>query len=175
MASLYLLRHAKSGHDDPSLADHDRPLNARGLRASRAIGRYFLRMGMRPEVVLCSTATRTRQTLDLLVEAAGWPAGALRVNFEERLYLASPAQILAVIGTLGLVGGDVMVIGHNPGMHDLALTLCTDESPALPQVREKFPTAALATFQVDVREWSDLANRRFALTDFVLPRALEDT
>jgi phosphohistidine phosphatase len=146
---LYLLRHAKSSWDEPGLADHDRPLARRGERAADAMGRYLREHGIEPEVILCSTATRTRQTLERL--------GLPDARIEPELYGADAATLRALIPD----ASSVMLIGHNPGMQDLALSLARSGAK-LGELAEKFPTGALATIELDTGE----------LVDFVRPRDL---
>jgi phosphohistidine phosphatase len=146
---LYLLRHAKSSWDEPGLADHDRPLARRGKRAADAMGRYMREHGIEPEVVLCSSATRTRQTLERL--------GLPDARIEPELYGADAATLRALIPD----ASSAMLIGHNPGMQDLALSLARSGAK-LGELAEKFPTGALATIELDTGE----------LVDFVRPRDL---
>jgi phosphohistidine phosphatase len=162
--TLYVLRHAKSSWDDSSIDDHDRPLSARGRRAAGLIGEHMEAEGIRPQLVLCSTATRARQTLEAIGDGTG------TVEVEADLYLASGKELT---DRLREVDGDVasvMVIGHNPGTRDLVLRLAsagTDRE----RVEAKFPTAALATLEID-GEWSDLAENKARLLSLVLPREL---
>jgi phosphohistidine phosphatase len=118
--TLYLLRHAKSDWDDPALADIDRPLAPRGRKAARAMARYLKNSGIRPELILCSPARRARQTLELLTEA--WPVFP-NVSFAPWLYAASASKLLAKLRELPHEAASVMLIGHNPGLEDLATTL----------------------------------------------------
>jgi phosphohistidine phosphatase len=152
---LYLLRHAKSSWDDPELADHDRPLAPRGRRASKAIGRYLREHGIEPELVLCSSATRARETL----ERAG-----LSGTVEGELYGAGARTLLARLNRVPDEVASVMLIGHNPGMEDLVLLLAA-------QTPSKFPTAALATLECP--PWSELDRGTAELVGFVRPRELE--
>ena len=116
MSRLYLLRHAKSSWKDASLDDHDRPLAPRGKRASKAIGRYLRDRDVTPELVLCSSAKRARQTLERL-----GPAG-LDARIEPELYGAGANTLLARLREVPDEVASVMLIGHNPGMQQLALT-----------------------------------------------------
>src|SRR5262245_5412800 len=123
MKRLYLLRHAKSSWDDESLADHDRPLSARGRRAADAIGTYLREHGIEPELILCSSSTRTRETLARI---------GLDGEIERDLYGASASELLARVSELPPSLGSVMLIGHNPGMHDLALGLTGEPADKYP-------------------------------------------
>ena len=120
MKRLYLLRHAKSSWDDPTLADHDRPLAPRGRRAAKVMAEHLGRKGIAPELVLCSPSRRTRQTLKRLVPALGKSAD---VQIEFPLYAAPEADLLEVLHEVPDEVESVMLIGHNPGIQDLGLSL----------------------------------------------------
>ena len=162
---IYLLRHAKSSWKEPGLADHDRPLAGRGRRAARTIRRHLKEQRIEPELVLCSTATRARQTLERIEPALG--RGGVRVEAE--LYGAGSAALLARLRHVPTRVRSVMVIGHNPGLQDLALLLARDGSAEL---EEKFPTAALATLAFR-GPWADLDRGTAELIAFVRPRDLD--
>ena len=164
---LYLLRHAKSSWDDPALADHDRPLAARGRRAGELLAEHVRTAGIAPQLVLCSTSARTRETLALL-RLGGEPV----VLFERGLY-AAPARVL--LERLRAIGDDVdaaLLVGHSSGIEDLALLLAS-RGASLGHLREKFPTGALASIELG-GEWRRLRPRCATLADFVTPRALGD-
>lgn len=166
MHSLYLLRHAKSSWDDPTLADHDRPLAARGRRDAKLIAKHLRRAGGDPELVLCSAALRTRETLELLRPAL---AGAT-VMVEEELYGASSNDLLARVRLVPDPVASVLLIGHNPGLHELALSLAT-AGDELERLELKFPTAALATLAL-ATTWSRLAPAGATLEAYVVPKQL---
>ena len=126
MRTLYLLRHAKSSWDDPTLPDDKRPLAPRGRRDGKRIAEHLRRQEIEPELVLCSSAARTRETLELLRPALG---GAT-VVVEDELYGASADRLLARIRLVPDEAESVMVIGHNPGLHELALVLASDRRRA---------------------------------------------
>jgi phosphohistidine phosphatase len=165
---LYLLRHAKSSWKDQRLADHDRPLAGRGRRAAKAIGRHLRERGVVPELVLCSTATRARQTLERIEPALG--RGAVRV--EPDIYGAAPADLLAVLHEVAPAVRSVMVIGHNPGLQQLALRLARHGS-AVQELEAKFPTGALATLTFRGPGWAALDRGTAELIEFIRPRDLE--
>ncbi|MGH2960659.1 MAG: SixA phosphatase family protein [Solirubrobacterales bacterium] len=165
---LHLLRHAKSDWDDPELADHDRPLAPRGRRASRAIATHLADKGIDPALVLCSSSARTRETLDRIASALGSPT----VEIEDGLYGAGAATLLERLRRVPDTVGSVMVIGHNPGIEELALELA-GSGPDVKRMERKYPTAALATLTVPGESWSELAEGRSELVAFVLPRELE--
>jgi phosphohistidine phosphatase len=163
---LYLLRHAKSSWKDPALADHDRPLAGRGRRAATAIAEHMARHAIVPELVLCSTALRTRQTYERLEAAL---AGAT-VSYERRLYAASAGDLLERLRTVPDQVNGVLLIGHNPGIEALALQLA-QPSPARDDIHAKFPTGALATLELE--RWSELEPGSATLIAYVRPRDLE--
>jgi phosphohistidine phosphatase len=164
--SLYLLRHAKSSWDDPTLTDHDRPLAPRGRRDAKLIAKHLRRAGGDPELVLCSSAVRTRETLELLRPAL---AGAT-VMVEEELYGASSDDLLARVRLVPDPVASVLLIGHNPGLHELALSLAT-AGEELERLELKFPTAALATLAL-ATTWSRLAPAGATLETYVVPKQL---
>lgn len=167
MTRLHLLRHAKSSWDEPGLRDHDRPLAPRGRRASKLIAEHLKRSGIRPEVVLCSSAKRTRQTLTRISSAIGDEAD---VRIEPDLYAATAGELLAILNEVPEDVTSVMIIAHNPGIRDLALRLARP-APQTATLERKFPTAALATLELD-GTWLELAPRGAELVSFVKPKEL---
>jgi phosphohistidine phosphatase len=163
---LYLLRHAKSSWDDPTLPDHERPLAPRGRRDGKRIADHLRRQEIEPELVLCSSAARTRETLELLRPALG---GAT-VVVEDELYGASSDRLLARIHLVPDDVESVLVIGHNPGLLELALALAST-GDELQRLEEKFPTAALATL-VPAEPWGRVAPGGAPLTAYVVPKQL---
>jgi phosphohistidine phosphatase len=169
MPELLLLRHAKSGWKDRSHDDFDRPLAPRGRRAAPLMGRWLAEHGLEPDLVLCSTARRAVETLELLLTAL---ASGPETSCLKTLYLAPPSRLLAVLRRLGPDRGRVLLVAHNPGLHHLAVALAgRPGGPAGLLLAEKFPTAALARFQVE--SWPELGHRPARLLDFVRPRDLE--
>ncbi len=164
MKRLHLLRHAKSSWDDPDLPDHERPLAPRGEKAARRIAEHVRREGIRPELVLCSTALRARQTLAALLPVL---AGDVEIRVEATLYGAGVTQVLARVREVDEGVGAVLVVGHNPTLHELALVL-TERGDAL----ERFPTGALATVAFAV-PWAQLASGGAKLEGLVVPRELD--
>jgi phosphohistidine phosphatase len=168
---VWLLRHAKSSWSDPELADRERPLAPRGRRAARALARHAAGLpGGLPDLVLCSPALRTRETLEPLRKRL--PEGA-RVRIERPLYLAGAARLLARLRRLPDAQRDVLLIGHDPGLHELALALVRlGRSAALARLREKLPTGALVVLELDLARWRELAPGAARLATFVRPRDL---
>jgi phosphohistidine phosphatase len=167
MKRLYLLRHAKSSWKHPGLADHDRPLAGRGRRAAKAVGRHLREQGIEPELVLCSTARRARETLERIEPALG--TGAVRV--ERELYGAGAGALLEHLRGVSDAVGSVLVIGHNPGLQRLALGLAR-ASPAVEDLEAKYPTAGLASLVFEGPSWGDLDYGSAELAGFVRPRDL---
>ena len=169
MKALYLLRHAKSSWADGDLADHDRPLAPRGRKATRSLARYIAEGGIEPALVLCSTAARARETLDGVSPFLG---DDLDVWHEADLYGASAKEFLRRLRRLPPAVPSVMVVGHNPGLEDLALSLVGGgDDTALAGLHAKFPTGALASFLIP-DSWAELAPGQATLTAFVVPRDL---
>jgi phosphohistidine phosphatase len=173
MLTLSLLRHAKSSWADPELDDHDRPLAKRGAKAVPAIAKYLRHEELRPSLVLCSDAMRTRATAALLLAELGPPAP--RVVYEERLYLAPPQTILELVSSTGAAEPHVMVVGHNPGLHALALELVGEgDRKGLAALAREFPTGALAVFTFAIPSWKDLKRATGRLEHITTPRKLTD-
>jgi phosphohistidine phosphatase len=168
MAILHLLRHAKSSWADEELSDHDRPLAPRGRRAAAAIADHLREHGVAPELVLCSSAVRARETLELVAPALGPQASVL---VEDGLYGASAEDLLDRLHLVPATTASVMLVGHNPAMQDLALALAAP-SAGIERLRAKFPTAALATLRIPDGGWPGLRRRGAELVDLVLPREI---
>ncbi|HEX5950150.1 MAG TPA: histidine phosphatase family protein [Actinomycetota bacterium] len=166
MTTLYLLRHAKSSWDQPGLADRERPLAPRGRRAARRMAEHLSAEGARPDVVLCSTAVRARETLEIVLPALG----EAEVLVEEALYATDADDLLDRIRSLPDGTSAAMVVGHNPTLQDLALDLASGGRD-LRRLREKLPTGALVTlaFEGPCRE---LGPGRAMLRALVAPRDL---
>lgn len=171
MRKLLLLRHAKSSWDATGLDDHERPLNKRGVRDAPVMGAYIAKHDLNPDLVLCSDAVRTRATLTLLLPALGAPSPAVR--YEPRLYLAEPAAIVEVLHRVDPKVERCLVVGHNPGMHALALGLVGDgDRKDLSALAMKFPTACLAVIDFDDVPWKGLKPGTGRLRAFVSPKLL---
>lgn len=171
MRTLSLLRHAKSSWDDPDLSDHERGLNGRGLRDAPRIGRFMRKHGLVPDLVLCSDAVRTQETLRLVV--AEWGEAGAKVVYDPALYLAEPVGILKVLAKVQARIGHCLVVGHNPGLHDLGISLAETGDPhAHADLSAKFPTAALAVIDLPVDGWARIRPGTGHLRLFVVPRAL---
>jgi phosphohistidine phosphatase len=165
--TLHLLRHAKSSWEDPTLADHDRPLAPRGRRASKVIAEYLQRQPNTPRLVLCSSSERTRETLKGI--SAGL-RGGVEVRIEERLYTAPASGLLERLHEVHARVDSVMLIGHYPALQELALSLA-GRGVDLGRLAEKFPTGGLATLTFRC-SWDDLAPGGAELIAFVTPKEL---
>jgi phosphohistidine phosphatase len=170
MKTLFLLRHAKSSWDDPGLADHERPLAKRGRRASKVLAEHLRNERIAPELVLCSSSRRTRETLDRIAPALG---DEVRVEVERDLYAASAERLLQHLRKVDDGVGSVMLIGHNPGVEQLAIKLAGD-GDKLADLRTKYPTGALARLEFDA-SWSELEPGSAELVDFVKPKQLANS
>ena len=172
MLTLSLLRHAKSDWSMPGMDDFDRPLAARGLDAAPRMGAFMARVGLRPRLILCSAAVRTRQTLDLVLPYLG---DAPEISIERGLYLASSSAMIARLRQVPAGVPHVMMIGHDPGMHETAQALAGRGDPQLlAALGRKFPTAGLAVYAFDVPAWDQVGPKGGHLLRFVTPRSLED-
>jgi phosphohistidine phosphatase len=170
---LLLLRHAKSDWGTDA-DDHDRPLSSRGRKAGPEIAGYMRTAGYLPELVLCSTAQRTRETLDLLLPA--WKQKPT-IRYERALYLAEWPQLLAALTKAPGHVSPLLLVGHNPGIEQLAVALATEpesgeERTRMQSIAQKFPTGALAVLEFEIRTWRALKPGTGRIVDFVRPKDL---
>ena len=167
MQELLIFRHAKSRWDEAGVADHDRDLAPRGRRAAQRMGQIIAEHDWIPDLVLCSTAMRAQRTLTLAV--GEWPT-LPDIRSLRSLYLAAPSRIIEIIERQRASIRRLMVVGHNPGLHTLALRLSQsgDHKRAL---QAKFPTAALARIGFDQTDWKNLTPG--PLLDLIKPRDLD--
>lgn len=173
MKTLTLLRHAKSGWDDPVLRDFDRPLNKRGRKAAVAMGRKAQETDLRPDRMIASPAARVTQTLDGFFEGLG---RTIEPVWDQRLYLASSSTLLDLIRETANGVDHLMLVGHNPGLEDLILDLVKDDgtSPLRDIVEVKFPTACLAQMNWDGEDWALLGpDSGIRLDHLIRPRDLD--
>jgi phosphohistidine phosphatase len=168
MKVLTLMRHAKSGWDDPALPDFDRPLNPRGRRAAATVGREMRRLGLAFDAVVASPARRVIETLEEVEQAFG----NLAPRYDERLYLASPQMLLDVTRETDEQAARLLLVGHNPGLEELVLRLSA--AGALRSEAEvKYPTATLAEMRFDVASWRQVREGDANLERFIRPRDLD--
>jgi phosphohistidine phosphatase len=146
MKTLFLVRHAKSSRDDPSLADRERPLNDRGMREAPAMGQRLARRDVKPDLLVSSPARRALTTAQLFADALGCDRDG--IVLADRLYASSPDELLAVIRALDDGLDRVMLFGHNPEFSELAHRLASEI--------DAMTTSAVAEFQFDTTTWSDV-------------------
>ena len=172
MKRLYLLRHAKAVGAEPGQDDHARALTVRGMHDAGAMARYLLKNDFRPELILVSTSARTRQTADLVLREIN-----AKADYREALYLAEAGKILGLVQAAPAGVSALMVVGHNPGLEELATLLAREPVRRKERVRrdvleEKFPTGALAVLDFDIEKWRGIRPGEGKLADFVRPRDL---
>jgi len=172
--TIYLFRHAKSDWAEGGLKDHERPLSERGKSAAPAMAAYMKTKKYRPDLVLCSTARRTVETYDALKEVLG---GSVAVRFEDSIYLAEPAKLMDRLRWIDDGVKAAMIIGHNPGLAQLAAQLTrspndADEEKLHKRMREKFSTGALAVIKSPAKSWTTLKGGEGRLADFMRPKDL---
>ena len=165
MKRLILTRHAKSSWDDPAMADHDRPLNARGKAAAVDLGQWLASRGYTPGQVLCSDAARTRETWATIARSF---TAAPEVELKPALYHASADVMLAVLHHA--VADTVMIIGHNPGIAEFAERLVA-HAPINPEF-QRYPTGATLVADFDIESWSGLTLGTGIVDDFMIPKEL---
>ena len=175
MRRLMLLRHAKTETDAPSGRDQDRRLDERGHRDAAEIGGWIGRHLPFPDLVQVSPAVRAVQTWEIAWEAMKERASQPKVELVEDLYGADPAQLLQAIRMASVSDPKrLMLVGHNPGMHELALTLAgSGDAAGRKALGDNLPTSGLAVFDFAVDDWNDVAFRRGKLVLFVSPKLLK--
>ena len=172
MKTLTLLRHAKSTWDDPIARDFDRPLNGRGRRAAAAMGREMRELGLTFDLVMASPAVRVIQT----IEAVAGAFGTLNADYDKRIYLGSAATLTELILELPDSKSSVLLVGHNPGLENLALSLTSDEGdPLRGAIAEKYPTASLAEIGLPLVRWGDLVPGIGRVQRYIRPRDIDPT
>jgi phosphohistidine phosphatase len=174
MRQLLLLRHAKSSWDEATLSDHARPLNARGRQAAFAMAEHMRELGLSPDIVLVSSARRTLQTLEALQPLESTPI----IEVMDDLYLAPWQRLMETLRGMPETARSILLIGHNPGLHELGLALmgpagATLGSPHARRLTEGYPTGALAEFTV-AGHWGQLQDGGGRLVRFLAPRDLPE-
>lgn len=171
MKRLAILRHAKSSWDDPGLDDFHRPLNERGWKAARRMGRELKRQSVKFDLVLSSTSARTRETIDGIREKYDFAAP---IQFEPQLYLASEATLLGFVQGLDEDVKAPLIVGHNPGLEQLIAGLARgDEKGLRRRVTGKFPTGALAVIEVPAKHWAEVRPGTGEIVELILPKELD--
>lgn len=171
MKTLTLLRHAKSGWDEAVARDFDRPLNAKGKRAARTVGRHLREQGMEFDRVVASPAVRVTETLEELFEGYGRRMTPL---WEKRIYLAAEPTLLELVRETPDATERLLIAGHNPGLEELALALVAEgtEGPR-GEIEEKLPTGSVIEIAFDVDHWGQVDEGAGRLVRFVRPRDLD--
>jgi phosphohistidine phosphatase len=172
MKKLALFRHAKSDWHDAKVRDFDRPLNDRGRKGAKIMGRHILKYGQRWDRIIASPAVRSAETIEIASRGA---SGLLPINWDRRVYLASSATLIDVLREQDAALGAVLLVGHNPGLEDVIFDLVPDDgtSPLRDVVEEKFPTAAFAVLELDIDDWADLAEGSARFVHLTRPRDLD--
>ena len=177
MRRLMLLRHAKTEIDAPSGRDQDRRLDDRGRKDAAAIGGWIGRHPPFPDSVLVSHAIRAHQTWEIAWEAMKDRVPEPLVELVPELYGADPAQLLQIIRAESEADPQrLLLVGHNPGMHELALALAgSGDAAGRKALADNLPTSGLAIFDFAIDDWTDVAFRRGRLVLFVSPKLLKQT
>jgi phosphohistidine phosphatase len=172
MTILGVMRHAKSDWGQPGLADFDRPLNKRGRKAAEGVGRELNDRRVGFDRVIASPAVRVRETLERLQSGYG---ETLPVEFETRIYDASLATLFELVRTMPASIHAPLLIGHNPGLHQLVVALTSpDDSGLREKVEENLPTGALALIEFPAVRWDEVSKASGRMIELILPRQLED-
>ncbi len=171
MRTLLLMRHAKSSWDTPDQDDFDRPLTKRGTKAAPIVAAHLAENGLIPDLIISSSSVRTRATLALALPEFGRPAP--RIVYDDALYLASPRTIESRLAAEANNEKTIMILGHNPGLHALALSLSGEVNrKTMRALAMKFPTAAVAVIALDSTSWTPLNSASGTLQAFIQPREL---
>jgi phosphohistidine phosphatase len=172
MKRLAVLRHAKSSWKERELDDFERPLNGRGQRAARRMGREMSERGMQFDFVLASPAVRVRETINGVTQEHELVAP---IRFEPRIYMARVAELLELVGTIPNDAENALLVGHNTSAERLVIKLAKDDERGLrKRVEEKFPTAALAIIELPIERWDALQPESGRLVELIYPADLED-
>ena len=174
MKTLGLFRHAKSDWNDARLRDFDRPLNERGRKGAKLMGKHIRDYGQKWDRVIASPAVRVTQTIEIASSAAG---GTPPIIWDRRVYLASSMTLLDLLREQEGDPSSIIMVGHNPGLEDLIFDLVPDDGSS--QLRDiveiKFPTAAFAVLQLDIEHWEEIREGCAKLTHLVRPRDLDES
>jgi phosphohistidine phosphatase len=162
MKTLLLIRHAKSSWDNPAMDDHERPLNKRGLRTAPRMGQLIADEGLKPDIIVSSTAVRAATTAEVIAEECGYDGD---IHFTDDLYLAPPATYLKLLTSLSEDCDSALLVGHNPGISELVSNMCGEHVD--------MPTAALAHAQSDIESWKGFETSSEAdLVNFWRPKEI---
>lgn len=172
MKRLFLLRHAKAQPADGGMEDFDRTLLLSGMQDAAAMARYLRKGDYQIDLILCSSAARTTQTAELVLQEI-----QAQAEYRENLYLADAAKLVAAVRGAPPAVTHLMLVGHNPGIENAAALLAREpvrrkERARYDALEEKFPTCALAILDFDIGRWRDVEKSAGKLLDFVRPRDL---
>jgi phosphohistidine phosphatase len=171
MKRLTVLRHAKSSWDLP-LDDFDRPLNERGWKAARRMGRELKHRKMTFDFAIASPAARVRETLAGMSETYG--NFAFPVRFDGRIYMASSEGLLELVRELPEEAESALLVGHNPGLERVIVVLTANDKDGLrDRISEKYPTAALAVVELPAKQWSEIEPGTGKVAELILPKELD--
>jgi len=171
MKILTLLRHAKSGWDDTVERDFDRPLNHRGRKAARTVGREMQSLGLEFDRVIASPAVRVVETLADVSDGYG---RAIAPEYDERIYLALTSTLLELVQATDNRVERLLLVGHNPGLESLAILLSRDDGDsAREEISVKYPTATLTEIAFPVESWSEVREGSGQIFRFIRPRDLD--
>jgi phosphohistidine phosphatase len=170
MKQLAILRHAKSDWGNPGLTDFDRPLNKRGRKAAKKMGRILRERGLAFGRIVSSPAQRAKETVERF--RIGYEQDC-DVRFEPSIYLASTGTLLGLVNGLPDDAGTVMIVGHNPGFHDIVLRLTRENGDGLrDKVGANFPTGAFALIDFPVDKWADVQPASGEIRQVIFPREI---
>ncbi len=165
--TLYILRHGKAETGSASQDDHERTLNDQGIKACAVMGKYLASQPVAPQLILCSDAKRTQNTWKLVKEASKL---SVPEEYTDRLYLASANEVLNQLSSLPETISAVLVVGHNPGLHQLSINLAKKGDEALiDRLLLKFPTCAMSTVELGPVLWRDIFHADSTLKAFTTP------
>jgi phosphohistidine phosphatase len=167
---LTLLRHAKSDWGEPNLQDFNRPLNDRGWKAARRMGRELAERGIQFDLIIASPAARVRETLDGLAEKLELRA---EIRFDPRMYGATAETLLGIVRDLPETARTPLLVGHNPGLQQLILELARRDDRGRDRVALKFPTAAVAQLDLPPRHWAQIEPATGTIAGLILPKELD--
>lgn len=164
MKTLYILRHAKSSWDSPGLADHDRPLNKRGETDAPAMGKYLKLAGVKPDLILSSTALRAKTTAELIAKEIGYDIE--QIELTKRLYHAGEHEIMDVLAEIDSSINRVIITGHNPGF-TYAINYFANHN------LDNLPTCGIARIDFNVEHWHQIDRGRGKIIFIEYPKTLK--
>ncbi len=170
MKKLLLLRHAKSDWDDFTLEDHERPLNERGQHNAQQMGAYMADNTIHPDIIYCSTAQRTRQTLSLLLAQGGL---SCPVDYVPDIYEATASTLISIVTNCPDKYDTLLIVGHNPGIQMLGLTLTEGQNAPLRRKLEyRLPTGTLQNITLNINSYTEITQGCGTLESFTKPKSL---